>query len=154
MPGSLPHNRLGPDSFQVSAAVAGGTLVVADASPATTVSTAGAGAGSNGALNVLGVAGNDAAPFPNQAGATDSAAGGAALLDISVVGDYVSVYHGVDTHVTYAADCSFGALLMSAASGQVTPWNGTVPGAIIGRCTQPGGVVHATNVVGRARIFG
>jgi hypothetical protein len=151
MSGSLPHLRHGPDNYQVSAAVAGGTLVVADASPATTVSTAGAGA-----VNVLGVAGNDAAPIPNQASGTDSLAGGAPLLDISVVPDYAAIYHGNDMHVTYAANATFGELLKSAASGQVTPWvsgTDTNPATIIGRCTQPGGVTTAP-VIGRARIFG
>jgi hypothetical protein len=152
MPGSLPHVKHGPDSYQVSAVVAGGTLVAADASPATTVSTAGAAS-----ILVLGVAGSDAAPIPNQAGATDAAAGGAPLLDISVVGDYVAVYYDADMRVTYAANCQFGTLLKAAANGTVTPWvdgTDTHPAYIIGRCTQPGGVVVATNAVGRARIFG
>jgi hypothetical protein len=155
MPGSLPHVKHGPDSYQVSAQVLGGQLVVADASPATTVSVAGAGSSSHGALNVLGVAGNDAAPIPNQAG--DTTGYGQPLVDISVLPDYVSVYHGADMHVTYAIDCDFGTLLKSAASGKVTPWvsgTDTLAETIIGRCTQPGGVVVATNVVGRARIFG
>lgn len=149
MPGSLPHYRLGPDSYQVSAAVAGGLLVAADGSSATTVSVAGAGS-----KLVLGVAGNDAAPIPNQAGATDAAAGGAPLLDIAVASDYTSVYHGCDMHVTYAANCAFGTLLMAAALGTVTPYVAGTADEIIGRCTQPGGVVQATNAVGRARIFG
>lgn len=152
MAGSLPHLKHGPDSYQVSAAVAGGTLVAADASPATTVSTAGVGS-----ILVLGVAGTDAAPVPNQAGATDTAAGGAPLLDISVVGDYVPVYHGADMHVTYAANCTFGTLLKAAANGTVTPWvdgTDTHPAYIVGRCTQPGGVTTSVNAVGRARIFG
>jgi hypothetical protein len=152
VPGSLPHFKSGPDSYQVSAAVAGGTLVAADGAAATTVSTAGAGS-----ILVLGVAGNDAAPIPTQAGATDTAAGGAPLLDISVVSDYTSVHHGEDMHVTYAANCAFGTLLKAAANGQVTPWvsgTDTLPATIVGRCTQPGGVVIATNAIGRARIFG
>jgi hypothetical protein len=151
VPGSLPHFKSGPASYQVSAAVAGGRLVVADGAAATTVSTAGA----DSAL-VLGVAGNDAAPIPTQAGATDTLAGGAPLLDISVVSDYVSVHYGEDMHVTYAANAAFGALLKSAAAGTVTPWiSGTdAAGLIVGRCTQPGGVVVATLAVGRARIFG
>jgi hypothetical protein len=148
----LPHLKHGPDSYQVSAAVAGGTLVVADGASALTVSTAGANA-----INVLGVAGNDAAPIPNQASNTDSLAGGAPLLDVSVVPDYVAVYHGADMHVTYAANATFGQLLKAAASGQVTPWvdgTDTHPAYIIGRCTQPGGVTTSANAVGRARIFG
>jgi hypothetical protein len=148
MPGSLPHYQTGPDSYQVSALVKGGTLVVADGSSATTVSTAGAGA-----ANVLGVAGNDAAPIPNQSGVNTSY--GDPLLDISVPTDYVAVRHGEDIRVTYAAAATFGALLKSAASGQVTPWvSGTdAAGLIVGRCTQPGGV-SAGATVARARIFG
>jgi hypothetical protein len=148
----LPHYKLGPDSYQVSAAVIGGTLVIADGSSATTVSTAGANA-----INVLGVAGNDAQPAPNQAGDTDSLAGSAPLLDISVAGDYTAVYHGCDMHVTYAANATFGQLLKAAASGAVTPWvdgTDTHPAYIIGRCTQPGGVTISALAVGRARIFG
>ncbi len=151
MSGSIPHYKTGPDSYQVSAAVTGGTLVIADGSSALTVSTAGAGA-----INVLGVAGNDAAPLPNQASDTDTLAGGAPLLDISVVPDYTAVFHGVDIRVTYAAAATFGQLLKAAASGQVTPWvsgTDTLPATIVGRCTQPGGVASGSTP-GRARIFG
>lgn len=151
MAGTLPHLKAGPDSYQVSAAVAGGTLVAADAS-GTTVSTAGAES-----LLVLGVAANSAAPIPTQAGATDTLAGGAPLLDISVAPDYVAVYHGADMHVTYAANAAFGVHLKAAANGTVTPWvsgTDTLPATIVGRCTQPGGVTISTNAVGRARIFG
>jgi hypothetical protein len=149
--GSLPHYKIGPASYQVSALVTGGMLVAADGAGVSTVSPAGAGS----AL-VLGVAGNDAAPIPNQAGATDTAAGGAPLVDISVLPDYCAVYGaGYDMHVTYAANTAFGALLKAAANGQVTTWvSGTdAAGLIVGRCTQPGGVVTATNVLGRMRTF-
>lgn len=151
MPGSLPHYTRGPDSYQVSAQVLGGQLVVADGSAATTVSVAGANA-----INVLGVAGNDAGPIVSQAGNTTSY--GQPVTDISVLPDYVSVYHGADMHVTYAASATFGQLLKAAATGQVTPWvdgTDTHPAYIVGRCTQPGGVtVGGSPVVGRARIFG
>jgi hypothetical protein len=148
MAGSLPHYTTGPDSYQVSALVHGGTLVVADGSSATTVSTAGAGS----AL-VLGVAGNDAAPIVDQTGNTTSY--GDTLLDVSVLPDYVAVHRNVDIRLTYAAAATFGALLKSAASGQVTPWisGSDAAGLIVGRCTQPGGVA-AGATVGRARIFG
>jgi hypothetical protein len=134
----------------VSALVAGGQLVAPDASPATTVSPAGAGA-----TTVLGVAGIDAAPIPNQAGATTSY--GDPLVDISVLPDYTAVYAGpADIHVTYAANAACGQLLKSAAAGAVTPWvSGTDTNAalIVGRCTQPGGVTISASVVGRMRLF-
>ncbi len=145
------HYKLGPDSYQVSAAVTAGQLVIADGSSATTVSPAGANA-----INVLGVATTNAAPVPDQSSSTDSLAGGAPLLDISYVSDYVSVAHGCDMLVTYAASATFGQLLKTAASGQVTPWvdgSDTHPAYIIGRCTQPGGVASGSTVA-RARIFG
>jgi hypothetical protein len=147
--GFLPHYRLGPDSYQVSATVYGGTLVVADGSSASTVSTAGANA-----INVLGVAGNDASPIVSQAGNTTSY--GDPLVDISALSDYTAVWHGSDGPVTYAAAATFGQLLKAAASGQVTPWvSGTDTNAatIVGRCTQPGGVAAGATVA-RARIFG
>lgn len=150
MSGVLPHTKHGPESYQVSALVTGGQLVKADGSGDTTVSAAGAGA-----INVLGVAGIDAAPYPNQAGDTTSY--GDPLLDISVLTDYVPVWHAVDIAVTYAANCSFGELLKAAANGQVTPWvdgTDTDPATIIGRCTQPGGVVISTTAIARARIYG
>ena len=150
MSGSLPHYKLGPDSYQVSATVLGGQLVVADGSSASTVSVAGAAA-----INVLGVAGNDASPIVSQAGNTTTY--GQSVVDISVLPDYVAVYHGADMHVTYAANATFGQLLKAASSGQVTPWvsgTDTLPATIVGRCTQPGGVTTSVNAVGRARIFG
>lgn len=152
MPGALPHLMHGPDSYQVSALVKGGQLVVADGSAALTVSPAGAGA-----QNVLGVAATDAAPIPDQSSSTDDNAGGAPLVDISVLSDYVAVYHDVDIRVTYAANATFGQLLKAGATGKVTPWvhgTDTDPDTIVGRCTQPGGVTISANAVGRARIFG
>jgi hypothetical protein len=146
----LPHYGLGPDSYQVSAQVLGGQLVVPDASPASTVSVAGAAA-----INVLGVAGIDAAPIVSQAGTNTGY--GQPVVDISFLPDYVAVYHGpCDTHVTYAAAATFGQLLKAAALGQVTPWVSgadTNPATIVGRCTQPGGVL-AGATVGRMRLFG
>lgn len=150
MSGMLPHYRLGPDSYQVSAQVLGGQLVVPDAGPATTVSVAGAAA-----INVLGVAGIDAAPIVSQAGNTTGY--GQSLTDISVLPDYTSVYAGpADCHVTYAANAAFGQLLKAAALGTVTPWvsgTDTNPATIVGRCTQPGGVTISANAVGRMRLF-
>ena len=89
-------------------------------------------------------------PIVSQAGNTTGY--GSPLLDVSVLPDYTAVYSGVDIHVTYAAAATFGALLMAAASGQVTPFTGTTYSQIVGRCTQPGGVAAGATVA-RARIF-
>lgn len=149
MSGVQPHYKLGPDSYQVSATVLGGQLVIPDASPATTVSVADAAA-----VNVLGVAGNDASPYVSQAAFTDSNSGGQPLVDVSVLPDYTAVYHGpCDIRVTYAAAANFGALLMAAANGQVTPFTGSTYSQIVGRCTQPGGVAAGATVA-RMRLFG
>jgi len=147
MSGALPHYQYrGPANYQVSATVYGGSLVIADGSAATTVSTAGAGA-----INVLGVAGNDASPIVSQAGNVNAYS--QPIVDVSVLPDYTAVYcGGVDIHVTYAAAATFGALLMAAANGQVTPFTGTTYTQIVGRCTQPGGVAAGATVA-RARIF-
>jgi len=148
--GALPHYQFGgPANYQVSALVTGGSLVVADGGGATTISTAGAAA-----INVLGVAVDDASPIISQAGNTTGY--GSPLLDISVLRDYTAVVSGgVDIHVTYAAAATFGVLLKTAANGQVTPWvsgTDTLPATIVGRCTQPGGVLAGATVA-RARIF-
>lgn len=151
MSGSLPHYKLGPASYQVSALVTGGQLVIKSGANASTVMPAGLAA-----INVLGVAGNDAAPIPSQASSTDTAAGGAPLVDISVLSDYTSVYSsGYDMHVTYVANADFGDLLVAGAAGTVTTYaasGGSNPATIVGRCSQPGGVVIATNAVGRMRV--
>ena len=148
MPGSLPHYTRGPASYQVSAAVVGGQLVCKTTANSTTVipnTTA-------GATNILGVAGGDASPIVSQAGNVTGY--GDPLLDISALGDYVSVYNGdYDMHVTYEAACDLGDLLMAAATaGNVKKYTAGTADQIIGRCTQPGGVT-AGATIGRARIF-
>jgi hypothetical protein len=149
MPGALPHYTKGPASYQVSAAVTGGQLVCKTTANSTTIIpnvTA-------GATNILGVAGNDAAPIVSQAGNTT--AYGDPLLDISALGDYVAVYSGggIDMHVVYEAACDFGDLLMAAATaGNVKKYVAGTADQIVGRCTQPGGVTAGATLA-RARIF-
>jgi len=41
---------------------------------------------------------------------------------------------------------------VAAANGTVTPYVAGTADQIVGRCTQPGGVVTATNAVGRMRV--
>lgn len=136
MPGAHRSLKLGPDTVAVSAAVAGGQLVEADG---VTGKVKVAGAGS---LLVLGVALSDAAPV----------AAPANPLLVSAAQPEVAIAYGpTDVDVQYAANCNFGQALIAAASGQVTP-AGAAPAAdsVVGRCTEPGGVL-ATKF-GRARL--
>jgi hypothetical protein len=145
----LPHYKSGPDSYQVSALTLAGQLVIPTSANVTTVIPC----ASSGALTVLGVAGNNASPQVSQAAFTDQYAGNLPLVDISALPDYVAVYNGVDIDVTYEAACNFGQQLMSAATaGNVKAWDGSTPSTIIGRCTQPGGVLAGATVA-RARIY-
>ncbi|MCP3811525.1 hypothetical protein NLX62_04170 [Mycobacteriaceae bacterium Msp059] len=54
---------------------------------------------------------------------------------------------GIEVKVEYAANANFGDRLIAAADGKVTPAvDATVdPRAIVGKCTEPAGVVVATN---------
>lgn len=146
MSGIVPKFSGGPVTFQVSAKVTGGQVVKADASPAKTVSPAGAGS----AL-VLGVALTDA--IPTETGVNDDF--GNAIVPTNAYPQHTTVAGpGFVVPVTYAANADFGALLKSAANGTVTPWvSGTdAAGLIIGRCFEPGGVVIATKATGDMRV--
>lgn len=125
----------GPDTFEVNVAVTGGMLVEPDAAtgkvkPATA-----------GSLKVLGVAAADA----NPAG-TDTA------TNFANARPHVAVYYApVDVKVTYTGAATFGAKLIAAANGQVTPAGATPDAAsIVGICTEPGGV--AAGAKGRIRL--
>ncbi len=62
-------------------------------------------------------------------------------------------YGGDEVPMVYAANANQGDPLIAAANGTVTP-AGATPDArtIVGRCTQPGGVVVATNPLGLVRL--
>ncbi|MGW1676027.1 hypothetical protein [Saccharopolyspora sp. NPDC002376] len=135
MPGVVPRQQHGPDTLEVSENVNGGQLVV----PSTGGKVKPAGAG---AINVLGVALDDARP-----------AGSAPTNPINTAWPHseVAVAYGVDIRVTYNAAAKFGDLLVTAAGGQVAPVDETATfDQIVGRCTEPGGV--SAGAVGRARI--
>lgn len=149
MPGVLPYLKEGPDTREVVASVTGGQLVETDGAGMIRPAAA-------GSITWLGVAANDAEP-----------AGSGTALDFGHPRPEVAVYYGVDIDVTYAAAATEGQLLIAAAAGQVTP----VPAAalsatfsdteaegaindtraILGKCTEPGGV--SATATGRARIF-
>ena len=138
MPGVIPRQQMGPDTFEVSVAVTGGQLVV----PTTGGKVGPAGAA---AANVLGVALNDA-----------QAAGSAPTNPINTgwPSAQVAVARDVDVRITYATAANFGDKLVSAANGQVAPIGAaaaTDARQIVGRCTEPAGV--ATGAVGRALIY-
>jgi hypothetical protein len=166
----LPHLKTGPANYQASTLIYGGMVVQATTATAGTTDLTvkpalAATIGTN--LSVLGVAGIDANVISTQTGAANSY--GQPQIDISVLGDYVSVYYGgVDIWVWYA---NTAAVLPGApisvditTNGTVTAFSGTSYGGIIGRCTHPGGVSTAmctqqiggtgaaTFFLGRARI--
>jgi hypothetical protein len=126
----------GPDTFEVNVAVTGGMLVEPDG---TTGKVKPAGAGS---LKVLGVAATDALP-----------AGSDNPLNFAVARPFTAVYYtSVDIKVTYTNAATFGAKLIAAANGQVTPAGATPDSAsIVGICTEPGGV--AAGAKGRIRLL-
>jgi len=132
-PGGYRRTKDAP-GFPVSVAVAAGQLVEPDS---TTGLIKPATAGSKA---VLGYA--VTAAFPD--GSTP---------DLTFVQrpSTVAVERACVAWVTFAADTTFGAKLISAANGQVTP-AGTTPDAttLVGQCYEPGGVLAGG--VGRAWI--
>jgi hypothetical protein len=180
----LPHYKQGPANLQVSTLIFGGQLVEnTTQTPGTTdltVKPSVGGTTTAGALNVLGVAGDDGNVLATQTGAANTY--GQPQIDISVLQDYVPVYFGgVDIWVWYGGQAQPGELLVvGAATGAncngcvmgitQTPKNAsaTITGAynnVIGRCIAPGGVASAqltqqiggtgasVYYLGRARIF-
>lgn len=147
MAGVLPTHERGPMTYQVSAAIAGGQLVVKSGANASTIAVAGAAA-----PNILGVCGDDAAPVP--AGTPPSYGSGALAtpLNVAALWPWVRVYRNCEMRVVYSANADFGDLLQSAANGQVAPLGAGAPNLIVGRCTEPGGVTGGAGTVGRAWI--
>jgi hypothetical protein len=135
MSGVYPVTQLGPDTYTVSATVTGGQLVMVDGSTGMVKPTTGV------VSNVLGMAMNDAVP----AGSGDGLHFGTAPPTTSVV------YGPATVQLTASGAIAFGALVVSAASGQVaTIGSGTFDQAI-GRCVEPAGI--SSGAVGRIRLF-
>lgn len=142
-----PKFEKGPVTYQVAETVRGGQLVEARGSSKIGVAAA-------GSSTVLGVAQTDAkATVTTQS--TDSDSNILVDLGQAAYPPDVAVIKFGEVPVTYAANASFGALLKAAANGQVTPWvSGTdAAGLIVGRCTEPAGVVIATKATGLMRIL-
>lgn len=113
-------------------------------------------AAASGSVKVLGVALTDAIAPED---VTTTASGTPPTLVAVPQPTRTAVAYGhVEVPVTYAANATFGQLLVAAADGKVTPAAEfdaeapTDPALIIGRCTEPNGVTVATNPVGLARI--
>lgn len=143
MSGVRPRlSNQGPATYEVVEAVKGGQLVEARAGGKVGVAAA-------GSFLVLGVAEIDARPYVNPV-STDS--DGFETINTSPLPQHTSV--GFNRYpVTFAADAAFGAALIAASAGRVTP-AGAAPDArsIVGYCDEPGGVVVATRATGLANI--
>lgn len=148
MPGVVPKFVGGPITYKVKATVRGGRLVEAAAADADGGVIQEAAAGS---VLVLGIATKDAR---KAVAATTLDGFGNPITDVTQVTDEVAVGKGGVYPVTYAANASFGAKLIAAANGTVTP-AGATPDArtIVGECREPLNVVVGTNPVGLAYIY-
>ncbi|MFD3748336.1 hypothetical protein [Nocardia sp. NPDC058633] len=106
-------------------------------------------------VKVLGVALNDAvAPedFP-PANGTD-ALGRPVVSAVPTPTTVAVAYAGTEVKAHYSANAAFGDKLVATANGTVAP-AGATPDArtIVGTCTEPAGVVFATNPRGLMRII-
>jgi hypothetical protein len=160
----VPHYKMGPANYQVSALIFGGQLVEHTTQTAGTTDLT-VKPCTAASVHCLGVAGKDANVLTAQTGTVN--AYGATGIDMSVLDDFTSVYYGgVDIWVYYSAACTPGIKLLATANGCVGP-AGAGPAAdqVVGICTHPGGVaagmltqqiggLGATSFfLGRARIF-
>lgn len=161
MPGALPHYRQGPATYTAGGFILGGQLVSPTATSgagASTVSVVPTGGPVSGTYP-LGVAGSDANTltepiFPASQDPSGEPTGDDSLLDLGFVKSEVAVYNNVDIVVNYdnVGATNFGAKLTwsAATAGSVTVYTGSDPKAVIGFCSQPGGVAASSS--GRAFI--
>lgn len=109
-----------------------------------------------GAGDVLnaGVALTDAIAPEDVGGQAGTDSFGRPILNTVIKPTTVAVaYGGDEVPVYYTANASQGQLLVAGAAGAFTPVTADVdPRLVVGRCTQPGGVVFATNPRGLARL--
>ncbi len=107
-----------------------------------------------GDTNIAGVALTDAIAPEDQNSQNTVDAHGRPVLNTVVLPKTTAVaYGGDEVPVYYTANAAQGQLLVAGAGGAVTPaGEGVDPRLIVGRCTQPGGVVFATNPRGLARL--
>lgn len=133
MPGITPVYGSGPLTYTVvsTGSVTGGQIVEARSDG--TVQAAAAGS-----AVALGVALQDGVGTAAPSGTTGY---GSPVYDVSYPGNIVAVAREGVYKLTAAAATTFGALLKTAANGQVTPWLGTdAANLIIGRCVDANGI--------------
>lgn len=125
MSGINIKTRMGPETYQVAASVTGGQVVIADATDNNLVTPS-----VGPAANVLGVALNDGEP----AGSDVNTHFATHRPDVGVA------YSPAVVHCTFVDAVEFGALVTSAADGQVQALGAGTFGQVLGRCVEPGGV--------------
>lgn len=129
-----PFLTLGPDTVEVSVAVAAGQGVEPDGT------TGKVKPWTAGSERCIGIARTQAAP-----------AGSNAMNNFAPVPRTTAAQYVGDIRVVYAAAAAWMEPLMAAANGQVTPAPAaTPPEQIIGRCSEPAGVL--AGATGRARL--
>lgn len=142
MAGSAQYRKAGPRTYTPAdnAVIRGGRVVEAVAGGRIQESAA-------GSFRTLGVALTDAiAPEDVVTTPTVGADGRPVTAMYSAPTTVAVADSGIEVKVTYAANANFGDRLVAAAAGTVTP-AGAAPDAraIVGKCTEPLGVVVATN---------
>lgn len=148
MAGVRPRFEKGsPLTFNANVLIKGGQLVEPDGTTGRIKPTAGVSA------VCLGVSTGDASAFGYSNANTTDAWGNPIVASPTYPPNEVAVAkHGVwDLEAT--ADIPFGALVVSAAAGKVTAAGATpAVGTVVGQCVEPGGIVFATNPVGKIRL--
>lgn len=141
MSGVAQYRKSGPRTFTPGAAIRGGRVVEPHATPGRIQEAAA------GSFKTLGVALTDAIAPEAVVNAPVMGADGRPVTAMYSAPTTVAVADsGIEVKVTYAANASFGDRLIAAANGTVTP-AGAAPDAraIVGKCTEPLGVVVGTN---------
>lgn len=136
------RKQMGPETYFVSTAVTGGTVVEWDTTTPAKVRPAGAAS-----TTFVGIALDDA----NPAGTDPSTP-----LNFAYARPWVAVAKApLETYAVYAAAATFGTLLVCAANGQVTPIGAAALAdarSIVGWCSDPNGV--GSGVLGRVTLTG
>lgn len=151
MPGTPQVKLTGPATYSPLESITGG-LVVEARTGAAVGGVGRCGIAAAGSLKSLGIAIADA-QAPEALVTTPTTVAGRPVLNAAPLPTVVGVaYGGIEVKAQYVADAAFGDRLIVGAGGKLTP-AGANPDArtVVAVCTNPGGVVVATNPVGLAR---